>query len=224
MKIKENIVIIISAIIVLFSVCIDLMPNMQLDTKFKLVIYIFSMIIVWIDMKLKNRKIIKGIYLENNRKKYLTVIFIIYTILIMTLLFLDTNYGRYNYTQNIKFLSKEHFNYYSNFIPFKTIYGYIKRFNMINTSIIVTNLLGNIIAFAPYGILVPIIFKEKFNNIKSFALLMVVIVLAVECIQFVTKRGSFDIDDLILNVLGAVMFFEIMKFEPIKKFVNEIIK
>lgn len=225
MKLKDNLIISISFIIVIFCLIIDLIPNILLTTSAKLLIYIFSMFIIWINMKLNNRKISDSAQNEKNTKKHLSIILIIYTILISTLLFLDENYGRYSHINNIKFLSKEHFELYSNFIPFKTIFSFVERLqqNTINTSIVLTNLLGNIIVFAPYGIIIPILFKEKFSNIKNFTVLMIMIVLAVECVQFITRRGSFDIDDLILNVAGAVLFFGLMKIKVIGEFVKKIL-
>lgn len=225
MKIKDNIIISISFIIVLFCLTIDLIPDISLTTSAKLQMYIFSMFIIWLNMKLNNRKISDATLKEKNTKKNLSIIFTIYTILISTLLFLDEHYGRYRYINNIKFLSKEHFELYSNFIPFKTILTFLERLqqNTINTSIVLTNLLGNIIVFAPYGIIVPILFKEKFSKIKNFTVLMIMIVLAVECIQFITRRGSFDIDDLILNVVGAVLFLGLMKIKVIGDFVKKIL-
>lgn len=223
-KIKNNIVIIIAIIIVLVSVCIDLIPNIFWDTKEKLVIYIFAMFLVFINMKIKNRK--SNSDKKENRKKTVNVIFIIYTILILSLLLIDGQYRRFGFENTIKLFSKEHFELYSNFIPFATIYDFIKRITdgTINTSIVVTNIIGNIIAFAPYGILIPMINKEKFDNIKNFTLLMIGIVFSVECIQFITRQGTFDIDDIILNVFGAVSMFFIMKIKVVRKIVENVLK
>ena len=114
---------------------------------------------------------------------------------------------------------------YSNFIPFKTIYGFIQKAitGSINNNIVFNNIIGNIIVFAPFGILVPMLFEKKFSKLKNFTLLMIGVVLAVEYIQFVTKTGSFDVDDLILNVLGAVIVFWGMKIKVIRNFVDTII-
>lgn len=223
---KNNLVIIIVSIIVFLSLCLDIVPNMSVDIKIKLMIYIFSVFIVWTSMKIQSRKMIDEMEKEKNRKKNLTVIFIIYSILVATLLFLDSNYGRTNMYGDIQLFSKEHFDYYSNFMPFKTIFELIGRLQQgrISISIILTNILGNMIVFAPYGIFIPLIYKEKFSSFKKFTLLMILIVFGVELIQFITRTGIFDIDDLILNVLGAVIGFGLMKIKPITKLVNFVIK
>ena len=54
--IKENLLILISVVIVGFNLVIDIIPNLMLDTKMKLITYIFSMILVFIDMKIKCKK------------------------------------------------------------------------------------------------------------------------------------------------------------------------
>lgn len=53
---------------------------------------------------------------------------------------------------------------------------------------------------------------------------MISIVFAVECVQFITRNGAFDIDDLILNVFGAVVVFGFIKLEGIRKMVDVILK
>ena len=64
--------------------------------------------------------------------------------------------------------------------------------------------------FLPMGIYLPYLFK-KLSNYKSFLVVMLIILFAVEILQFVLKRGAFDIDDLILNLLGAVIGFGLWK-------------
>lgn len=68
----------IVAIIIFGSFCIDLLPNVTLDTKFKLMFYVVACILVFIDMKIKNKKLTQETDKEQNRKKYVTIIFIIY--------------------------------------------------------------------------------------------------------------------------------------------------
>ena len=55
-NIKNNILIFISSLLVIFGVIIELIPNVMINTSLKLFIYITSIILVFIDMKLKNRK------------------------------------------------------------------------------------------------------------------------------------------------------------------------
>lgn len=101
-----------------------------------------------------------------------------------------------------------------NLVPFRSIRGNVfyiiegtDRY-MIRHSVI--NLLGNIALFMPYGFCVPRLF-ERFRRFGMFVLLSLGILLSAETIQVLTLRGSFDIDDIILNMLGAVIGFSLSK-------------
>ena len=93
-----------------------------------------------------------------------------------------------------------------NLIPFQTIGGYIKSIldGSMNLNIPLENLFGNLFMFLPFGIYLPF-FQKKIDSLKKFILGMTSIFLIIEIAQFLTKRGSFDIDDLILNLAGAVI-------------------
>ena len=52
---------------------------------------------------------------------------------------------------------------------------------------------------------------------------MIIITLIVEVLQFITFRGSTDIDDIILNTLGAVIVYIIMKTRFVKKLLKKVI-
>ena len=45
----------------------------------------------------------------------------------------------------------------------------------------------------------------------------------VELIQFLTSTGLADIDDVILNALGALVSYAIMKIKKVKEFVQKIL-
>ena len=91
-----------------------------------------------------------------------------------------------------------------NFVPFKTIFYYLS--GNVNSHIAIKNLLGNILAFTPMGFLLPTLFDgcEKLKNILHVAFL---VSLSIEITQLIFSLGSCDIDDIILNVLGAVIGF-----------------
>lgn len=63
------------------------------------------------------------------------------------------------------------------------------------------NLLGNLLVFVPLGLLPPIIWK-KLRRFVPGILPGFLFSLTVECLQYFTGR-SVDIDDLLLNTLGA---------------------
>lgn len=106
----------------------------------------------------------------------------------------------------------------SNFIPFKTISSYITAMNngSMNISIPIKNLLGNFIMFLPMGIYLPYCIK-KINKVGRFTLAMMTLLFGIEVTQVVTRKGSFDIDDFILNMAGALIGYRIWKMRIVQR-------
>jgi glycopeptide antibiotics resistance protein len=114
-----------------------------------------------------------------------------------------------SYRQAVRFGKNEAFTEY-NLVPFHTIMNYINATGYINTNIIITNLGGNILAFMPLGFFLPLLFKRclKFRNT---ILIVMASTFTVECLQYIFRVGSFDVDDLILNSVGGVIGFGVFK-------------
>lgn len=68
----------------------------------------------------------------------------------------------------------------------------------------VANLVGNVSLFVPLGIFLPRLFR-KMEHFWRFFLCVVLTVAAVELLQMLTGLGACDVDDLLLNTIGAVM-------------------
>ena len=51
---------------------------------------------------------------------------------------------------------------------------------------------------------------------------MIIIVLAIELLQFITLSGSCDIDDIILNVSGALIMYAILKIKDVNNLIKNI--
>lgn len=83
-----------------------------------------------------------------------------------------------------------------NLRPLHTIRLY---FRAVGSGASAVNLLGNISVFIPFGLLIPIGLNRTF--FKSF-MVFVFGVFILETIQLFSRRGSFDVDDLLLNSLG----------------------
>ena len=64
------------------------------------------------------------------------------------------------------------------------------------------NLAGNIVAFMPIGILIPLVTRSL--SLGRTFLVGLALSAGIELTQFFTGLGSCDIDDIILNVLGAM--------------------
>jgi len=74
------------------------------------------------------------------------------------------------------------------------------------------NLVGNIIMFIPLGILLPWVYNKRFKQVLVFGALASV---AIELIQYLNMFAGYyryvDIDDVILNTLGAIIGYWIYK-------------
>lgn len=79
-----------------------------------------------------------------------------------------------------------------------------------NRDIPIKNLLGNFVLFLPMEIFLPILFK-RLSIFKKYIITIILVLLLIEIIQVITRLGSFDIDDLLLNLLGAILGFSIYK-------------
>ena len=70
----------------------------------------------------------------------------------------------------------------------------------------VINLLGNVLLFIPAGWLLPKVFPYQ-RNVFRFMVTCAGLILLVETLQLFTLLGSFDIDDVILNLCGMLAGF-----------------
>lgn len=96
------------------------------------------------------------------------------------------------------------------FIPFKgTIYLFKEYIPTHNYPGLIYNFLGNIVMFIPFGFLGWIF--PKMNSYKVFMLSFFSGLIIVECAQYLTRLGYFDIDDLIFNSIGASIGFLLKK-------------
>ena len=163
-------------------------------------------------------------YKNNNKpmKINLLIFFILYLLLLLTLTLFDSNWGRNGVNLFNTSDYKQYFESTVNLVPFKTIKGYLRVFDsMYSTSNILFNLLGNLVAFAPLAFFLPLLFKKQ-NNFKYFTLTTTFIILSIEFIQLITSSGRFDIDDLILNLSGALILYGIIKIKSVNKLIKNI--
>lgn len=126
-----------------------------------------------------------------DRKRLNKISYIMIFVLYLIMLFNMTIFARY--------LNE----YRHNIIPFKTLLGYFTRPDSYN---IFFNVIGNIVIMMPIEFLLIEIFGLK--DFKKCFLLNVILVLLIETLQFISHTGVFDIDDMILNLIGmGTMFF-----------------
>lgn len=133
----------------------------------------------------------------------LFAVFVFYCLILLNLLFTSRHYlFEYAFTSNIT----QHIAIGTNFIPFHTILNYIKNSETFSPTILNANLLGNLLAFAPMGCFLPVLFP-KLKKYVSFVYVLFFTILVIELAQFITNLGILDIDDMILNLTGASIAF-----------------
>ncbi|GAB4091965.1 VanZ family protein [Flaviaesturariibacter terrae] len=96
-----------------------------------------------------------------------------------------------------------------NLLPGRTLLYYLTLQENCFTGI--TQLGGNLLGFVPFGILLPLCCRpaRRATGLTSFA---AALSLLFELFQFATNVGTFDVDDLLLNVAGAVCGFFMLRW------------
>lgn len=139
---------------------------------------------------------------RTSRTKWLKFLFFIYCAVMIWLLFFRSAkwVDGLNYEQQLQMNI--------NLQPFLTIRNYWNViYHRTNDAVLVhciINLGGNILLFIPIGVLLPRIYPKLRNFFRFFCLCLGVMFL-VEVLQLFTLLGSFDVDDLILNLFGMVL-------------------
>jgi glycopeptide antibiotics resistance protein len=89
-----------------------------------------------------------------------------------------------------------------NFIPLKTIFINIQSLSGWHD---LSNLVGNIAAFIPFGMFLVLLSKNKGMSFIGVLARSLRLSLCLECLQVVFSLGIFDVDDLILNTSGGLL-------------------
>ncbi len=94
--------------------------------------------------------------------------------------------------------------YMYNLKPFSTVRYFMRTYDL-STRTWSINLIG---VFVPFGVLLPMIFKKSLSKIFIIFLGGLFVL---ESMQLLTRRGSFDIDDFILNSIGFLIGYLIYR-------------
>ena len=119
--------------------------------------------------------------------------FVLYILVLIYFLFFADRYGQ------MAFAERE---YHYNLVLFTEIRRFWTYREQLGFLAVAANLLGNVVGFMPFGMILPLISRNArgffFITFSGFTLS-----LCVEVTQLMTKLGSFDVDDLIMNALGT---------------------
>ena len=94
--------------------------------------------------------------------------------------------------------------YHYNLELFREIGRFIKYRHVLGMQAVLLNLVGNAVAFIPFGFFLPIL-HIKCRSLLRTTFFSFELSLVVETIQLVSKVGSFDVDDLLLNTFGGAL-------------------
>ena len=119
-------------------------------------------------------------------KELMSLSFIVYTLFLFELV-TSTDFNSYG----------------NNFILFKEMFRY-----SVTSPLFYRNILGNILMFIPFGYFAS--YYVKVEKVYINVIITFIVSLSIETIQSLIGR-SFDIDDIILNIIGGVLGYFIYK-------------
>ncbi len=90
-----------------------------------------------------------------------------------------------------------------NLVPFLTILMYLRSSG--DLFVAFYNIAANIGLFIPFGVYALIKRERKRFSIQWLFIMPALLISLIELTQYITHRGSMDIDDLILNFLGVLI-------------------
>lgn len=128
-------------------------------------------------------------------KKIYKIFIVPYTLFLLYLMFLGM--GRFQYDENVVRLK-----------PVLSTIEFIE--GTIRWEDIIRIVLGNIVMFIPFGFLGWVF--PKLRHLKSLLFSFMSVIIIVEALQYFTRMGIFETDDVILNTFGVYLGFLICQF------------
>ncbi len=196
---------------VCLGLCMDFDQSYVMGGRQKILIYATPILVIFVEMVFQMRRVQSGEEKIRIQRRAHIYMFVIYVIAAATLLFLGNSFRRAFAERNIweaEAFTREHFKLYCNLKPFKSIRMYTEAYRQHSMPIrlIIANIFGNLVAFMPCAVFMPVIWK-RFRRFVWFLIAITGVVVLVEILQFVTMVGQADIDDVILNVTGASLLY-----------------
>lgn len=132
---------------------------------------------------------------NTKRKKSLyVVLFAAYLILLFYFLFFSEGLGRASTEAEYRY----------NLTLFREIKRFIEYRHVLGYKAVFLNVVGNVIAFMPFGFLLPPLMNYKTNWFVT-TIWAFLFSLFVETIQLFFRLGRFDVDDMLLNTIGGLL-------------------
>lgn len=145
------------------------------------------------------------------------MVFAVYCAGLLWMLYFSRDY-RHGYSFS------EYISAFSNFIPFHTIFHYLRIAFLGSLEFIwlcIWNLMGNLVMLFPLGILLPCLFG-RLDRLWRVVIVVTVTVIHIELAQLIFRVGVVDIDDLILNLSGAMIGYAVLRIPPLARVLRKI--
>ena len=148
---------------------------------------------------------------SKGKKEYILMYLLAYIVALLGVVL--SNY-RINYATARKIIIRDF-----NFVPLKSIKElFISEYGI---KFALYNIIGNFFMLSPLVLIIPLLNKKLYKC--SYLLLICFLTSTlIETVQYVTNIGSFDIDDIILNVLGAMLVYFITRISIIQTLINHV--
>ena len=155
------------------------------------------------------------------KRFFFWALFAYYLFILLEMLFFDVGFGRSIYGRAGGW--REYLESSVNLNPLETIRMYVRGWQLgyVNVNNMVINIVGNLLAFFPMGLLLPVLFPQL-RKAVAFTLTVAAMIVLVEITQMLTMVGSCDIDDFILNMLGALTAYVFTKLPFIRRHIDAL--
>ena len=157
-------------------------------------------------------------------KHHLIFTFIFYLIMLIDFTLIDDGMGRniFNVFSWNTSAFRDYVNTSTNLVPFYTVRLFINGYKngQLALSVMLENIFGNFVAFMPLTFFTACLFK-RFTKWYSVTITVIVSVMTVELLQFLFLTGSSDIDDVILNVAGAMCLYAVLRIKRISRGISK---
>lgn len=151
-------------------------------------------------------------------KRQLFFTFIFYLIMLVDFTLIDDGMGRniFNVLLWNGTAFRDYVNQSTNLVPFYTVRLFINGYKngQLSLSAMLENIFGNFVAFMPLAFFTVCLFK-RFDRWYSVFAAVLLSVMTVELLQFLLLTGASDIDDVILNVSGAMCLYAILRIKAV---------
>ncbi|SDW54628.1 VanZ family protein [Paenibacillus sp. CF384] len=124
-------------------------------------------------------------------KKLIGLITILYLLLLLYWMFIGFGRSGTQWT-----------GYRYNLVPMRTIRLYFDHADSFTPTHWLVNIVGNVAVFVPFGLSIPYLFRVQMLRLT---LLSIGVLFVLELLQLLLHRGSYDIDDILLNTIGVLV-------------------